>query len=147
MIRAATEADIPVIAHMLRMLHEESPHYVEVPVDAEFVTENLRRMVNEPSLVFLFWEGRGFIVGQIGQQWYDPRPRLVEHLVYCLPVWRGMGGFFRLIKAFEDEGKARGAAKVCVGVTTGIEHETLIGAYRRLGYAEYGTVLEKKIGD
>lgn len=146
MIRRAVEADIPAIAHMLRLLHAESPHYVHVPVDEDYVLDNLREMVCSTSIIFLFWEGKGFIIGQHGQQWYEPRPRLIEHLIYCLPEWRGVGGFVRLIKAFELEGTAIGAELVNVGITTGINMDAMVRVYERLGYVRTGITLEKHLG-
>ena len=143
MIRRAVVEDVPVIAHMLRLLHEESPQYNEVPIDAEYVTQNLIEMIEREDIVFLTEPGQGFIIGQVGSTWYDPRPRLVEQLIYCLPVHRGMGGFVRLIKAFEAAGREAGVSKVIVGVTTGINTYDLTHAYERMGYTRIGTLLEK----
>ncbi len=146
MIRRAVASDIPIIAHMLRLLHEESPQYNEVPIDPDHVLSNLHSMLDREDIVFLTQPGEGFIIGQIGTTWYDPRVRLVEQLIYCLPVWRGMGGFVRLIRAFEEAGKAQGATKIVVGVTTGIKTDELVGVYERLGYVRIGTLLEKNGG-
>ena len=69
MIRRAVVEDVPVIAHMLRLLHEESPQYNEVPIDAEYVTQNLIEMIEREDIVFLTEPGQGFIIGQVGSTW------------------------------------------------------------------------------
>jgi GNAT superfamily N-acetyltransferase len=134
-IRKATVDDIPVIKVMLRMLREESPEYSNVPIDEEFVTENLHALVTRDDVVFLFDVGRGFMFGYIGRSFHDPRVVAHEELVYILPVHRGMGQAIHLIKAWEEAVRAKGATKIFVGCTTGINNHGVSLLYKRLGYS------------
>ena len=147
MIRYATRGDIPVIAHMLRLLHDEAPAYSDVPIDEAHVLRRLEHMIQDDNSVVLFYsEGRGFILGSIGSTFWDSRPILCEQLLYVLPIWRRNSTLVRdLVKEFEDVGKYNKCHRIVVGSSTGIRTEIVVKMYERFGYSRAGTSLWKDI--
>lgn len=149
MIRYATRADIPVIAHMLRLLHEESPVYREVPINEAHTLARLTQLIDECPTgngVVLVEPGKGFILGTIGTTFWDDRPVLCEQLLYVLPVWRDIGTLARdLIREFESVGKYNNCHRVIVGASTGIANEVVAKLYERMGYRRKGISMWKDI--
>lgn len=145
MIRRAVIQDVPVIAHMLRLLHDESPAFSEVPIDADFVIDNLIKMIEDEATVFMIEPGEGFMVGRVVQTFFDPRLRLVEQLLYVLPGQRGTSLAVRLVRAFELAGEHAGCKYIHVGSSTGINTDEVVSMYSRLGYNPFGHTLRKDI--
>ncbi len=131
---------------MLRLLHEESPVYREVPINEHHTLGRLRNLINSESGVVLIAPGRGFIIGTIGTTFWDARELLCEQLLYVLPVWRQIGTLAKeLVSEFERVGKERGCYRVIAGASTGIRNEIVVRMYESLGYHRKGISLWKDI--
>lgn len=131
---------------MLRLLHEESPVYREVPINEAHTLARLEHLIHEESGVVLVEPGKGFILGTMGTTFWDDRMVLCEQLLYVLPVWRDIGTLAKdLIHAFEEVGAYNQCHRVIVGASTGIGNEIVARLYERLGYRRKGVSLWKDI--
>lgn len=150
MIEQLNTTHVEDILAMLSYLHDESPTFSTHPEDADWVTNQLIRMLDDPMHIMLgVTDQYGALIavmfGAVGPQWYSPRLEAYEMLLAVVPAYRGSPVAYRLIKRFERESAKRGACNITVGTSLGIADERAVALYTRLGYAHAGTGLSKRI--
>jgi GNAT superfamily N-acetyltransferase len=148
-IRLNTDHIEDVLA-MLSYLHDESKEFSAHPEDADWVTNSLIRMLNDPKHIMLgVTDPYGSLIavmfGAVAPQWYSPRLEAYEMLLAVVPAYRGSPVAYRLIKEFERESASLGACNITVGTSLGIADERAVALYNRLGYSHCGTGLSKRI--
>lgn len=144
-MRTIVPSDATSIVDMLRLLRQESPTYNSVDDDPEWVEGNLKRLLEADAIVGVIEPGKGFMIGAITNTWYSKRIEAVEQLLYIDPDARGGMLAVRLIKSFEALARAGGAEELTVGATTGMQEDRTRELYLRLGYANFGQSLRKKL--
>ena len=146
MLRQIKIEDIGLIIEMLHALHAESPHYIKVQVDEQYVRNNLSVMIEQPSFIGIMdADLRGFMFGAAARQWYDIELNAHELLLYILPEHRGGLLAARLIKEFEQRARALACVHVRAGTSTRINTEDVLRLYERLGYTREGQTVTKRI--
>lgn len=145
MIRRMVESDLDFVCDILRWLEQESPYMKDHPHDEEHVKRHLRMFINTESIIPLVYEGKGFMLGHVTAQWYSPRLDAHESLLFVYPEYRNGFTAVRLIKAFEQEARDRGAFSVSVGASLGITDKMLETLYEKLGYVRRGHGLTKRL--
>jgi GNAT superfamily N-acetyltransferase len=152
LIQRARQEDIPQIIGMLSDLHSESPEYGSAPRNKRYVENSLKSMLYNDTVIFLVYtdkdtgEIKGFILAAIVQDWFAPTVTVYEQLLYVKPAHRGTLTAPRLVQSLERYALAAGATKVRAGATTGINHSKALSLYERMGYADLGTLVQKRIG-
>jgi len=138
-IRAATEADIAVVAEFNRAIARETEHR-ELP--EAIVLEGVRRFITERQRGHYFVaEREGRVVGQtaVTFEWSDWRNGEFWWIqsVYVHPGHRGTGVFRALYQHIEALARA---GEHCCGIRLYMErdNETARQTYRKLGMQETG---------
>ena len=146
MIRVATTADIETIIALLVQMHSENIGYSDFPPDVKYVQCSLRLMLPNPNVrVFLDEAGRGFLMAQAVQDWFAPRIRVAEEVLYVHPAHRGSTLAWRLVKRLEEWAKEIAADRIVVGVSTGSNNAVKL--YERTGFTRLGETLVKRLGE
>jgi len=70
----------------------------------------------------------------IGADWFGNAETASDLIVYIDPKYRGGRGFIKLIKAYEEWARSRGAVELVLSVSTGINTQKTGQLYERLGY-------------
>lgn len=135
MIRDMSLYDVGPLCELLMDLQRESPAYQFVEHDWSYVPDQLRHLICLPSFIGVIDDDyKGFMFGQVEAHWYSRRVDAFEQLLYVDAPHRGTMLAARLIKAFEQRAKDRGATTVYAGATTDMQDDRTIRLYQALGY-------------
>lgn len=77
---------------------------------------------------------RGFVLGYIKPQWYSHELEGVQEFLWVEPAYRNGMVLRRLMRRFEEECAARGAAFVTIGVSSGNKVDAFCRMAHRMGY-------------
>lgn len=132
--RLATLIDVPAIVAMGARFHAMSPHRPVGEYDAAAVARVVRMLITSPDGVVVTNE-EGMIGGLIAPVYFSPDVRMLEEHFW----WSGKGGR-DLLRAFEDEGRRRGAHLVMLST---LENDRSAAIDRLVSRQGYGA-LEKR---
>lgn len=90
-------------------------------------------------------EAVGFLIGSLAPHGYHSDVFAYDRLVYAAPTMRGMHVAKALITAFEQWAADKGAARVLLGVTTGVHTDSTVSFYNKLGYTTVGALTMKEL--
>lgn len=132
-------ADIVVLG---MELHEESVAR-DIPFDIEFTAQSAYEQIirNDMGFGLLAMEGDipvGMVVGKLAQYEFAPVLLGYNHVWYVKPEKRGSPVAFRLLKAFEDWAREKGAAHIHLGLAAGILPERTGRMLEKTGYGFLG---------
>lgn len=141
-IRRATEADADAVVELGRALQAEAPAYQESAFDEPsfraFLDERMRstHMVDDSVVLVALVreEVVGTLIAMMFPHWFSRLQMACEVGLYVKPEHRGGRVFPQLVRAFETWAASNGAARVLLGVSTGIHADRTVRAYEGLGY-------------
>ncbi len=155
-IRPATERDVEALVDLDldSATHHASldPVFYHVP-DRAAVGSFLRHRLTNPNREMLVAEVDGVVVGSVDITAEEPPdPGAVVRPVPTVDIgisvaagWRGRGIGRRLMEAAEANARERGAERIVLDMSS--ENVDALRLYRSLGYAEFGLLLRKDLGD
>lgn len=145
MIRAATAADTPAMLVLGRAMHAES-RYAALPWDDAKVAELIGGLIASPDGLALVAEHDGVIVGgflgAVDAHYFSPAKVATDFALFVAPDRRGGVLGAALLERFVAWAKARGAASVQVGITTGVHPERSARLLRACGFRDVGLLFE-----
>lgn len=144
MIRVATADDLPRIVELGAKMHAESLRWSRIPFDAERARASMSAVLAE-GVAFLYErEGIavGGIAGTITPHWACSASIAQEVAFFIDPECRGGMAASRLICALVAWGRAKGAAWLQAGTSTGLDPEMVASLYERLGFERCSIGLE-----
>lgn len=134
-----------VIAHGLAMA-QESPVYSSMHTDTDYTRAYLHAAWDAGILFGVVDQAsRGCMFGSVSGNWSSPTLRAYEWMLYVEPAHRRSSLAVQLINRFEQMARERGATKLSVGSSTGINDEGVRKLYERLGYSSIGSSLQKDL--
>jgi GNAT superfamily N-acetyltransferase len=133
------------IVAALQDLRLESPVYSRVANDPEWVTDNLTRLIEAGAMLGVVSPDKGFMLGSITGTWFDATIQAYEQLLYVYPNHRGGIIAVRLIRAFENLARERGATCIHVGASTGMNDARTLELYAALGYQAQTASMKKEL--
>lgn len=146
MIRPATLADVPRIVDLGAAMHAESI-YRDQPYLPQKVAALMLHLISGAGVVFVS-ERDGDVVGGmaggIAPNWFNDEPIAFEYGLFLAPHARHGITAAKLIRAFCVWAERRGAKRLRVGITTGVQVEGTAALYRSLGFADGGVFLVKE---
>lgn len=146
MIRCMDQYDLRYIVLCLQDMRKEIPSCAESEDDFEYVLSNLKAMQEHEQFIGLIEDGgKGFMFGCMSSTWYDKRIKAYEQLLYVTPAHRKSSLGSRLISAFCNEAKNRGAVEVLAGESLGYRSDAVATLYKRKGFTSNGESFKLKI--
>lgn len=147
MIRPARFEDIPRLVELGTMLHQQSS-YADMPFDRVKVAGFLASLIGGAGVLFV--EDRdgvviGGLAGGITEQWFSSEKVAFDYSFFIEPSHRGGITAIALIKAFIAWARIKGAARITMGITTGINVEATSKFYRRLGFKDVGPLFSMEV--
>jgi len=138
------------VVRLALLMNDESPVYSKQTVDPYHSLDYLRAAWNAGVLFGAMChdymgEAQGVMFGSVSAPWTTPVPQASEWMLYVTPKNRGGGHAVKLIRMFTDMARQRGAQKLYVGSTTGINDEGVRKLYERLGFNSTGSSLVKEL--
>ena len=147
-VRTAKLPDVPALVALGQEFISEAPNYSSRKFDANALRQNLESVVNGQGAIFVVEAGTeivGGIVCLTAKDWFNDDVIAFEQVFYISPTYRTTQAPFLLIDAFIAWSKNMGASRIQCGTTTGINTRGCIRLYERLGFTQYGTVLDMEL--
>lgn len=140
--------DLHRVMQMSVDLKKESPVFKEtVYIPERHFTFLVAVMDDEDKQLFVsendVGELNGFIYGGIGTFFWNDDKFAEDYTIYVVPADRGTRTGYKLIHAFEEWAKTRGATRIFLGSNVGINTEGFGKFLERLGYDNSGLVMSK----
>ena len=135
-IRAATEADIPLLRDLAQRIWREcypgiiTPEQIEFMLGWMYSAEEIRRQI-AAGLPWEIAEHDGAPIGYLSYQ-LDPDGRVKISKLYLLPEQQRQGHGQRLLDHISDQVRTLGAREVWLQVNK--RNERAIGAYLKAGF-------------
>lgn len=146
MILDITRSDLwlPVL-HMQRGA-AESPVYKDMTINSMYSLQYLEAMWDTGALFgAVSNDSTGCMIGVCTANWTSPTLQASELMLYVEPQARGTGLAIKLVQRFTEIARQRGAQKLYVGSSTGINDEGVRKLYERLGFKSIGSALSKEL--
>lgn len=140
MIRAATPADIPRIIEMGITMHAKTS-YSRFVYDHGKAATFLQEQIAGDGVVFVAEvDGQviGAMVGSIVDQWFNDDLIAYEYGVYVEPSRRNGFVALRMIRAFVEWARIKGAKQVQMGICTGVNVDGISRLYESAGFRLLG---------
>jgi GNAT superfamily N-acetyltransferase len=149
MIRAATEADVPIINELGERMFNESAYLGVCTYNPEKVAHLLSLMVATPDEYFLYVAEKdgaiiGMYLGLLTEYYFSNDRMAVDLALFVDPTRRGGLAAVKLVQAFEDWAFARGAKEICPATSTQVAPERTAQLYHLLGYEVVGNLFKKR---
>ena len=137
MIRLATKADLPELARLGRLMHDQST-YAGLDYDEQAVASTLAELIDKSQFVSVNEAKNGTLtavmVGMVTKSWFG-QDSIATELALFTENKGGMAAV-RLVKAFVAWARMAGAKQIRPAVSTGDERAVLF--YERLGFQKTG---------
>lgn len=147
-LRRAVEPDLGNILAVCRAFHAESPTHSRLPFDEPTVLKLVSAALDNPDWLasVVIDEDRDCIAGMMllyaMPVFFSKSTEVGDLTFYVAPDYRGSRAAFLMWKEAKAWAQRKGAARMQIGVTTGINNDSAIGFFQRLGMEVSGTVLE-----
>lgn len=146
MIRPASPSDVPRLVALGAEMHADSS-YRDQPYMPEKVADLMHRLIGGAGVVFVSeraGEVVGGMAGGVAPNWFNDEAVAFEYGLFMQKKARQSTAAARLIDTFCYWAKARGAKRLRVGITTGVQVEGIARLYRSRGFADSGLFLTKE---
>lgn len=146
-VEVATPEDAAEIAALGQILHDTSS-YAAIPYRPAKVEALMRNLASGAGAVFVVrkdGEIVGGIAGSVAEHWFSDELLGFEYSFFVREDVRHGLTAVKLMSAFTIWCKARGAKRVRVGITTGINVEGTAKLYRHIGFSDLGPLFEMEL--
>lgn len=147
-LRMAVLSDLPQLLGLAHVMHAES-RYAAWPLSEVRVADLIASLIQSPDGVVLVADDGGQIVGgmvgMVSEHWFTETRHASEFALFIEPARRGGSLALRILRRFEDEARARGAAVLHMGITTGVAAERTARLYEHMGCELFGPVYMKEL--
>lgn len=147
-IRPAVLADLPSIMTLAHEMHAESEFRVQ-PMSEVRAANLVAAMIQDEDGIVLVavkdGEIIGGVVGVVCDHWFSECRVAYEHAVFLTQPERGGRTAIRIVKAFCEAAKERGALRAEMGITTGVHPERTGRLYEHCGFEILGPVYSKEL--
>lgn len=146
-IRSAHLGDIPWLIEAGFAAQQESPAYASLPSDPALQYKRLTGILQFPDAICIRVadDQTGFICGALEPSVWFEATYAVQNLLWVTPSKRGSSRAWRLVAAFEEWARQRGAKRILNGVSSGLEESRTSSFYLKMGYSPAGPTFSKEL--
>ena len=146
MIRPAVKADLPKIVELGKAMHEEAERLRVMKFVPAKVYVTISGLIDSPDgLVLLVeedFELVGGIAAMVKPHWFSTDLMAYDLALFVRPDRRGSVAAARLLKAYKDWAKEKGAVITQFGISTGVHLEATSALVERLGFQPSGLLFD-----
>lgn len=148
-IRPGRSEDIEQLVKMGERMHKESA-YAFLPFNHEKVRRLMLSYIadHETQCGLVAEEGDvvvGMFAGFLTDYFFNDEKVACDMVLYVDREYRGSSAAVRLIRAFCDWASERGAAEICLGVSTAINTEVTGRFYQKMGFNTMGAIYKQRL--
>ncbi len=147
-VRPTTLGDIPAFVALGHTMHEESLFKEYDFSDAKLSSLIKWCIEDDHGVAITLVRGDEVIGGFIGclyEHFFGTDLQATDMALFIHPDHRGSTGGFKLIKAYIEDAKARGASQIVIANSTGIDQERVAALIERVGFNKVGYVLSMHV--
>lgn len=147
MIRPATHADIPRLVELGAILHSTTNYRDRVYMPGK-TGEFLGSLIGGLGVMFVAEVGGdlvGGLAGALTEQWFNNDLIAYDYCLFVEPSRRQGLIAVRLVLAFQEWAKIKGAKEIHMGVTTEVNVSSTARLYARLGFKYDGPLMKMEI--
>lgn len=141
-----TVEDAHEILKLGGLIHNES-RFKNEPYDMQKCWRVLDATLLYPHRYFVAYDSefKGFILINIGTEFFNDVKRATDLALYVKPEFRGTSLFVKLILAAEKWAKENDAVELTIKHNTGIELDKATGSFTKLGFDTAGRIFSKEL--
>jgi GNAT superfamily N-acetyltransferase len=148
-IRPAKKEDAQAIVEKGFQIHQEGA-YAFLPYDREKVRRLIIEHLEHPEDCFLYLaedDGRpaGMLMAMLSDYFSCGGTIASDEAFFVEPEHRGTAAAVRLLRAFRQWAKARGAAELCLGISTNVALDRTDRFYERMGLTHVGAIHKQRL--
>jgi len=148
-VRRAVAADLPDLLPLCRAFHLESPHHRMLSFsDARVEQLVMAAMSNDEWLAIVACNGDGALIGMglfyCMEAFFSEEREIGDLTFWVHPAHRGGRAALMMMKELLAWYKAKGASRIQIGVTTGINDEPARAFFERFGFEQKGILLSRE---
>ena len=149
-IREWEETDLGAMIQMGAEMHQESPHYRDIPYDPQSLVRFAKQAIKMRDAVtaLMAVEGPeilGFIIIGMQPYFFSKAMQCVDMLIYVKPIYRmTTPAGPMLIDAGQKWGFERGALECRFGESTGVVPHLVAKLFEKKGFHEVGRLYAKR---
>lgn len=134
-MRKAVLADIPLLTHLGKKMHEES-RYARFALNTEKVVHHFKLFIETQRAIVLVHGDPiySMFVGFIQPFWWGDELESFDLLLYVSPEKRGGPAAVRLVEEYKRIAKEKGVSDVRISTGTGIKPGKTSEFYQRVGF-------------
>jgi hypothetical protein len=150
-VRRTRPSDVPLIAEFLKANYHETIGLIPITnrekfvMDPDYVNAFAQKAASHPDLISYIDEN-GMIMGDLGETTIGPNRIARGGVWYVRPEARGTPLGWRLLKAFDDEGRDRGALCARMELDNPINLSVIDRMYQKRGFRRYSYIYVKEYG-
>lgn len=147
MIRPARHEDIPRLIELGAIMHATT-NYNEREYIPEKTGAFIASLIDGLGVMFVAEVGGvvvGGLAGAITEQWFNHDLIAFEYCIFVEPARRHGVIAVRLILAFIEWSRIKGAKEIHMGVTTGVHSSRTARLYSRLGFKFHGPLMKMEV--
>lgn len=146
MIRNATREDLPALVDLSRQMVQESPRYSRLTFAPWKLEHLLGALIDSPDGFVMVADLEGELVGvmaaMVSDHWMAVERMASDFGLFILPGYRGGTSAMRMVRAYLEWARARGAAEITLGISTDVQSEQTARFYQSLGLRQFGFLFE-----
>lgn len=149
MVRPANVQDIPVIVTLGEQLHHASA-YAGLPYCPHKVSALMQHLIHGGGVVFVAERQSkviGGLAGAVTEHWFSTAKLAFDYSFFITPSHRHGITAMKLLSAFSEWARLKGATEIRMGITTQINPAATARLYRAAGFTNAGILLRKGVGD
>jgi GNAT superfamily N-acetyltransferase len=149
-VRRAVAGDVAALLPLCRQFHAESPVHSQLAFDDAKVERLIRNAIDELDwLAAVACDDEGAIVGMLllyCLEGFFTREREVGDLTFWVaPEHRGGRAAWLMLSEAVKWGETKGASRIQIGITTGINHDQAERFFGKFGFERTGVLLQRSL--
>jgi GNAT superfamily N-acetyltransferase len=144
MIRPATHDDIPRLIDLGAIMHRTTI-YASLVYSPEKTAATLRSLIDGEGVMFVCTVDNvvvGGLAGAITDQWFNDDLVAYELCLFVEPSRRQGLHAFKLVMAFKEWARIKGAKQIQMGITTAVNVSSTTKLYQYAGFHHAGPLLK-----
>ncbi len=141
MIRNATLIDIPRMVELAERFHAESA-LAHLPFNRDKLARVMAGLIDYRKGLAIVAVRNGEVIGGFlgvaEEHFFSDAAFSFDLCTFIAPEHRGGFAAVALLRAYVRWAKARGVAEINAGVASGIDHDTAIAVFERVGFVRTG---------
>lgn len=148
-IRQATLLDLLALSELGQLYADEAEKHELFPFDLELTLTNAALTIQNENgcflVAFIGSEPVGFLWGYCHPLPWSKSKLAADNILYVVPEYRKTRVAFSLMREWEGWAKSRGAAQVQISIASGIDEESTVSFYKKMGYSYTGQQFRKEV--